>query len=164
MKVGPGEEIPQVAFPVAVGDHPRVRAGGGGLPCPRRAVDPAVAAVLRALPVARVHRERAGQTALRRHRRPGVGGDADASRSPTAGLREALRGLETAVVDRRRVSHGGPCGGAPPSSAGTITVPAAPRLPEVDPAGACHHHIPDRLIPFSAPSGPVWPWHGFPRR
>ncbi len=28
----------------------------------------------------------------------------------------------------------------------------------------CHYHIPDRLIPFSAPSGPVWPWHGFPRR
>ncbi len=66
VKVGPGEEVPQVAFPVADGDHPRVRAGGGGLPHPPRAVDPAVAVVLRALPVARVHRERAGRTALRR--------------------------------------------------------------------------------------------------
>ncbi len=33
-----------------------------------------------------------------------------------------------------------------------------------DVSRACHYQIPDRLIPFSAPSGPVWPWHGFPRR
>ena len=35
---------------------------------------------------------------------------------------------------------------------------------QFDYPGCCHYHILDRLIPFSAPSGPVWPWHGFPRR
>ncbi len=43
----------------------------------------------------------------RRHRQPGVGEDADASRSPAADLREALRGPEVAVVYGRGVPHGG---------------------------------------------------------
>ncbi len=43
-------------------------------------------------------------------------------------------------------------------------VVAALTVPIPNGPDACHYHILDRLIPFSAPSGPVWPWHGFPRR
>ncbi len=85
----PVGELPETAPAVADGDHPRVRAGGRGFPGAAGAPGPALAAVLRGVAQVRVHGARARRAALRRHRQPGVGEDADASLSAASAGRMA---------------------------------------------------------------------------
>ena len=81
---GVGEQVPEVALAVADGDHPRVRAGRREFPRPPEALDPAPAVLLGVLPEGRVHREQAERPALRRHREPAWGEDADAALAAAA--------------------------------------------------------------------------------
>ncbi len=101
-----GEQRPEVALAVAHGDHPRVRAGGREFPRPVQPVHPAGAVFLRGVAEVRVHGEQAQRAALRRHRQPGVGEDANAAPAATAEFRQALRRLQAGVVQGRGVLDG----------------------------------------------------------
>ena len=108
------------ALAVADGDHPGARAGRRELPRPLEPGDPAPAVLLRILPKGRVHREQAQGPALRRHRQPGVGEEAGAALASAADPVQALRGLQAAVVQRRRVLQGKDDGHRPAAVGGGL--------------------------------------------